>query len=111
MRGGDILCSMRPRFPGTVVTLVLAISLVCPLAEMFDHWDHTIQTGNDTEYALVVLALCVGVAYSFSRFIIKCPLAHRPISSVFRVQMSSRSAQFSSLPFNAISPPPLELRI
>jgi len=26
---------------------------------MFDHWDDTIQTGNDTEYGLVVLALCV----------------------------------------------------
>lgn len=29
--------------------------------------DHTIQTGNDTEYALVILAVCVGVAYTFAR--------------------------------------------
>jgi len=29
------------------------------------------QTGNDTEYGLVVLALCVGVAYSFARFIFR----------------------------------------
>jgi len=41
---------------------------------MFDQWDDTIQTGNDTEYGLVVLALCVGVAYSFAQFISKCSL-------------------------------------
>jgi hypothetical protein len=29
-----------------------------------DNWDHTVQTGNDTEYPLVVLASCAGVAYS-----------------------------------------------
>ncbi|SRR6266849_3487200 len=106
---------MQPRFPSIVVTLVLAICLVCPLVEVFDHWDHTIQTGNDTEYALVVLALCVGVTYSFSRFIVKSPLARLITRSAFTssVQISFRSAQFSfaSLPFNAISSPPLELRI
>ena len=112
---GDILRLMRSRFSQTVVTLVLAICLVCPLVELFDHWDHTIQTGNDTEYALVVLALCVGVAYSFSRFIANFPLVRLITRSVFTssVQISFRSAQFSftSLLFNAISPPPLELRI
>jgi hypothetical protein len=41
---------------------------------MVDNWDHTTQTGNDTEYALVVLALCVGMAYSFARFIFKSAL-------------------------------------
>jgi hypothetical protein len=44
---------MKSRFSRGVITLVLAICFVCPLIEMFDHWDHTIQTGNDTEYALV----------------------------------------------------------
>src|SRR5260370_18620176 len=106
---------MRSRFRDTVVTLVLAICFVCPFLEMFDHWDHTIQTGHDTEYALVVLALCVGAAYSFSRFIVKSPLVRLITRSFFTssIQMSSRSTQFSftSLLFNAISPPPLELRI
>jgi hypothetical protein len=111
----DILCSMRARFPRAVVTLVLAICLVCPLVELFDHWDHTMQTGNDTEYALVVLALCVGVAYSFARFILKCPLArfgarsvsyscvHKPLLSTLR--------GFIFLLFSAISPPTIALRI
>jgi hypothetical protein len=56
---------MKSRFPRGVITLVLAICFVCPLIEMFDHWDHTIQTGNDTEYALVVVAICVGASYAF----------------------------------------------
>jgi hypothetical protein len=82
---------------------------------MFDNWDHTVQTGQDTEYALVVLALCVGAAYSFARFIVNCPLARCFAKIVFTssVEMSLRSAEFgcTSLLLNAISPPPLELRI
>jgi hypothetical protein len=106
---------MGSRFPRTVVTLVLTICLACPLVEMFDYWDHAIQTGNDTEYSLVVLALCVGVAYSFARFIVKCPLA-RYITRAFTSALHTslfRSAQFSlaSLLFNAVSSPPLELRV
>jgi hypothetical protein len=36
---------------------------------MFDHWDETIQTGNDTEYALMILVLCVGVLYTLTRVV------------------------------------------
>ena len=60
---------MKCRFSRGVITLVLAICFVCPLVEMFDQWDHTIQTGNDTEYALVAVALCVGASYAFVRAI------------------------------------------
>jgi hypothetical protein len=49
------------------MTLVLTICFVCPIVEMFDQWDYTIQTGNDTEYALVAVALCVGASYAFAR--------------------------------------------
>ena len=41
---------------------------------MFDQWDHTIQTEYDIEYALVILALCVGVAHTFARFVSRFPL-------------------------------------
>src|SRR5258707_3959057 len=106
---------MRPRFPGIVVTLVLATCLVSPLVEVFDTWDHTIQTGNDTEYALVLLALCVGVAYSFARFVFKSPPLAFVAKSVFAscVQDSFLSAPcgFTLLLFDATSPPTLPLRI
>ncbi len=44
------------------------------MLEIFDHWDNTLQTGNDTEYTFVVLALCVGVVYALARLIVAfCP--------------------------------------
>jgi hypothetical protein len=58
---------MKSRATTIIVALVLAICLVCPLVEMFDHWDHTVQTGNDTEYTFVILALCVGALYTLAR--------------------------------------------
>jgi hypothetical protein len=110
---GDILRSMRSKFPRTLVGLVLAVCFVCPIIEMFDYWDHTIQTGSDTEYALVLLALCVGMAFSFARFI-KLPVARCVSEILFTpVQIAFLSAQFSftSLLFYLTTPPPLEIRI
>jgi len=82
---------------------------------MFDNWDHTIQTGNDTEYALVVLALCVGVAYSFARFIFKsAPLGFVANTLFASCAQKSFFIGLSSFPlplFDVTSPPPLPLRI
>jgi hypothetical protein len=97
------------------LALALFICIVCPVVEMFDNWDHTIQTGNDTEYTLVVLALCVGVAYSFARFISKSTLLAFVAKSVFApcLQKSffSTPCSFTFLLFDATSPPPIPLRI
>jgi hypothetical protein len=105
---------MRSRTSRATVTLALLICLICPLVETFDNWDHTMQTGNDTEYALVAVAMCVGVAYSFARFIFKSALrfvtesvlAFYPQNSFF-----ARPCSFTLLPFEATSPPSLPLRI
>jgi hypothetical protein len=110
-----ILTFMRSRASRIIATVILVTCLVCPLVEMFDNWDHTIQTGNDTEYALVVLALCVGLAYSFARFIFKSALLGFVAKSVFAsyAQKSFFSApcSFTLLLFDATSPPSLPLRI
>lgn len=42
---------------------------------MFDHWDHTLQTGNDGEYMAVVVALCVGAMYPVARSVIRIAVA------------------------------------
>lgn len=106
---------MRSRTSHIVATLILLICLICPLVEMFDHWDHTLQTGNDTEYTFVLLALCVGVAYSFARFIFKCSLLGFVATSVFSTGAQKLSlytlCSFTSLNFDEISPPTLALRI
>jgi len=106
---------MRSPASRIAATLALLVCLTCPLVETVDNWDHTIQTGSDTEYALVVLALCVGVGYSFARFVFN--------SSPRRFVAMSASAcgalkpffptfrGFTLLLFDATSPPPLPLRI
>jgi hypothetical protein len=43
-------------------TLILTAVLACPVLEMFDRWDDTARTGNDTETAIVVIVLCAGAA-------------------------------------------------
>ena len=61
---------MRTRVSYGVAVIALVICFVCPALEMFDHWDHTLQTGNDTEYTLVLLALCVGMVSALARLIV-----------------------------------------
>jgi len=110
-----IICVMRSRRAQITAALVLITCLVCPLVEMFDYWDHTVQTGNDTEYALVVLALCVGVAYTFARFVLKFPLlklAAELVSNLraHRSLLSGGRGFFFVVPI-PLSPPTLPLRI
>src|SRR5216684_179382 len=81
---------MRSQASRITVTLVLLTCFVCPLLETFDTWDHTVQTGNDTEYALVVLALCVGAAYSAARFIFKSSITHRQTRSGINPSVTAR---------------------
>ena len=57
--------------------VAVTICLLCPIVELFDRWDHTEQTGNDTEYTLVVVGLCVGAAYSVGRLLIRSQVLRR----------------------------------
>jgi hypothetical protein len=104
------------RSPATsiIVIFTLAICLICPLVEMFDQWDHSLQTGSDTEYALVILALCVGVAYWFAWFVSKISPPDFPAEERYE----SPASQCFSTPLGlhsiiplSISPPVLALRI
>lgn len=81
---------------------------------MFDQWDHTLQTGDDTEYTFVVLALCAGVAYSLKWVI---PELARPN---FRAKVQTdRGSDLFSTSLNcwassvliSASPPSVSLRI
>jgi hypothetical protein len=99
-----------------VATLVLLICFVCPLVELFDYWDDSVLTGNDTEYGLVVLALCVGVAYTFTRFVFKSRTILDFVSrSIFAPGIDKPSwskTGYVGLPlFENRSPPGLLLRI
>jgi len=106
---------MRFRWSQIVAGAVLLVCLVCPVLEMFDSWDNTAQTGNDTEYALVVLGLCIGVGYSFARFIFQVTVQLRTRDDVFAKSAPRPSsfgcvASFFVIPI-PLGPPILSLRI
>lgn len=110
-----ILGAMGSRASRIMAAVILVTCLVCPLIELFDNWDHTIQTGNDTEYGLVVLALCVGVAYSFARFVFKSALlafvANSFLTSRAQKPLSIGASSFALPLFDVTSPPLLSMRI
>lgn len=44
---------------------ILAVVMVClfaPVVELFDNWDSTLQSGNDVESSVAVVAVCLGTA-------------------------------------------------
>jgi hypothetical protein len=93
---------------------VLAICLVCQVAEIFDQWDHTLQTGSDTEYTFVVLALCVGVAYSLRWFTPRIPRLDslREAVSPLRLHFTCLALTgCSAIVEISASPPSMALRI
>jgi hypothetical protein len=112
---GAIIFPVRPRASQVIAALILFTCVVCPLVEMFDKWDHTIQTGIDTEYTCVVLGLCVGAAYTFARFVFGIRLL-RSVARLLSDLSGDRSlplTQCGSLCAIPISlgPPALALRI
>src|SRR3982074_2178314 len=46
--------------------LLLLVCFCSPIVETFDYWDHTLQTGNDVEYSLVVVALVAGAVFGMA---------------------------------------------
>ena len=106
--------TMRSRASFIIATLVLAICFVCHVAEMFDQWDHTLQTGNDTEYTFVVLALCVGVAYSLKWFMPRITLPDSQTEAISYPRIPSiifDPTNWSSVVPIPASPPAAALRI
>ena len=106
---------MRSPASRPATTLALLVCLICPLVETVDNWDHTIQTGSDTEYTLVVLALCVGAAYSFARLVFNSSPRRFVATSAFACgalkPFFPTFRRFTLLLFDATSPPSLPLRI
>ncbi len=101
---------MRRTFIQTAVVVILVACFACPVLEAFDRWDHTLQTGDDTEARLVILALCMGVALILARAI--HPLCWSSQASTIR-SISFRFVTTPLLPAapNSQSQSPLVLRI
>ncbi len=101
---------MQSKLTRIVIGVALLICVVCPLVEMFDHWDNTLQTGNDTEYALVILSLCVGTAFSFARLLLTIGRA-RFIDFLPDASITDTLHFVIFAPLSPLGSPPLSLRI
>lgn len=105
---------MQSRPAQAAIALVLLTSLACPIFELFDSWDRTLQTGGDTEYAVVLLALCVGVVYCLKHLVVRLSQSLSAISldSVSQCIGGSPFSGTCSLQLSAApESPPLNLRI
>ena len=90
------------------IAVILAISIGAPIAELFDSWDQTLQTGNDTEANVAVVALCIGVAFAIGTIVVINRIRVLASASARRVVLSlappRRTASFlTSAP--TVSPP------
>ena len=106
---------MRRALTSVMIWMVLATCLVCPVMQMLDHWDHELQTGQDTESAFMVLALCIGATFALTQVIlyISKGLPSRAIKtarSLFRNPLEVLSGIGATV-FLSASPPPSILRI
>ena len=97
-----------------VGAIALAVCILCPLIDMFDQWDHALQNGHDSEYPLVIMAMCVGAAFMLGRLIVR--LSPNPPASIvgyaLRTSLNSiclliRTAELAPFPGS----PPFSLRI
>ncbi|MGB7624321.1 MAG: hypothetical protein WBN92_18400 [Terriglobia bacterium] len=83
-----------------MATIALIVCIVCPVIELFDYWDHTLQTGNDTEYTFVVLALCVGFAFSMPGVYVQAVRYWSAVASRLLPLLSRSSERFQVTPFS-----------
>lgn len=105
---------MRRTFTCATIWLVLAVCLICPVMQMFDHWDHELKTGQDTETTFVILALCVGATIAVARAAVYLSEASpvRTSKATDPVQICLEAFHKTGIvPFLAESPPPATLRI
>ena len=49
------------------VGLILLVWLSWPIVEAFDDWDQPVDTGNDSQYTFIVLGICAGAVFVFSK--------------------------------------------
>jgi hypothetical protein len=91
-------------------TLILAVCLWGHVSEIFDHWDNTLQTGNDIEYSTVIVALIAGAVFWLAQVaakVIRARSATFCLSSLFVASLPSTPSPVLSIGHS----PPQPLRI
>lgn len=82
--------------------------------QMFDHWDHELKTGQDTETTFVILGLCIGATIAVAQAVVSVSkaLRLRTIKPTRLFHISFEAFNKTGVgPFLAESPPLAILRI
>ncbi|HEY6936928.1 MAG TPA: hypothetical protein VI424_07235 [Terriglobales bacterium] len=88
--------------------LILVVCLGSCVSEIFDRWDHTMQTGHDTESTLVMLASLAGAVLVMARL----AAARAPrVCSLFHLHCACSEAGGIPQAITSGASPPLSLRI
>ena len=97
---------MMDRLLRCAVLVILAAMLAGHVTELFDHWDHTLRTGREADYTLVVLAACAGLEVVIARSLVTFFRGLRAIeSSAAEQTFSTFRTIFSEIPVAGPSPP------
>ena len=107
---GRIIIPMRRALTRWGALVVVGLILCGHVTELFDHWDHTLATGTDVDYSVVLLAASAGLAVVVARHLISLLSRSKEeqtsrvgdSSSVFWVSLGAASDA-------GLSPPPLLL--
>jgi len=100
---------MRKTLLHTAALILLAGMLGGHLTELFDHWDHTLQTGRDVDYTVVIIAASVGVVFAVGKKLVSATI--RLFSRVNLLQVATpKFPGFRATPEPLdTGPPPLSL--
>ncbi len=101
---------MRSRVIQVVVLAVVMVCLWAHVSQLFDTWDHTLDTGNDIESTLAAVALCVGTSVVFMSVLLRlfCKLFLGICPSFAFQQLPLRT--IDAIPI-VLSPSPPPLRV
>ena len=107
-----IITAMRRAYLRWALIFVLGAMLGGHVTELFDHWDHTAQTGRDVDYTVVAVAACLGVVFAISKKLVFAALrlfaTFRPPATIGQMASAFRMTSLDPLatgpPVSSLSP-------
>ena len=100
---------MRRHAIRAVILAVVLVCLLTPVAELFDGWDNTLQSGNDVESNLAMVAVCLGAALMLTGILSKILRGSGLSANVSTPQQWHPPVL--AIPLHLLSPPSRSLRI
>lgn len=94
---------------GALVILLICIS--GHVSELFDQWDHTLQTGREIDYSTVIVVLVAGAVIVAALHQLLLPRRRLTTSTLVSSLVGTVQLSFAPSVLPTPSPPPIPLRI